>query len=236
VRSVDGADPVGPDHYDDTDYFEKAPRLRDPGSHFQRYRIRMVRKIYRPGKEDRVLDLGCGWGTFTFAFAPDVNEIVGVDFSEKAIALCRRRARREGLENVTFLHADASDTGLQSESFDAVIAADLVEHLTPEQTEAVFDEAKRLLKRGGRFVLWTPHAGHFLEVLRNRTPILPRDPTHVDYKSMEDLRRLLLDRSFSVEKAYYAESHLPVLQDLERSLMSFTPLLRRRIAMLARKR
>jgi len=230
-------EPIGPEFYDESDYFGEAPRhLRDPDSTFQRYRVRKVQEIYRPGKEDRVLDLGCGWGTFTFAFAPVVREVVGVDFSEKAIELCRRRARDQGVRNVAFHRVDAADTGLDRESFDVIVAADFFEHLTPEQTASALDECARLLKRGGRLVIWTPHGGHFLEVLRNRTSLLPADPTHVDYKSMEGLRRLLLDRGFSIEKSYYAESHVPVLQDVERSFMSFVPLLRRRIAMLARKR
>lgn len=228
---------IGPEHYDETDYFGDASRhLRNPASPFQKYRVRKVTEIYRPGKEDRVLDLGCGWGTFAFALAPVVREVVGVDFSEKSVELCRRRAREEGVRNVTFQRADATETGLDSESFDVVVAADLFEHLDPEQTRAALDESARVLKRGGRLVVWTPHRGHFLETLRNRTPLLRSDPTHVDYKSMERLRRLLLDRGFSIEKSYYAESHVPVLQDLERSFMSFFPFLRRRIAMLGRKR
>ncbi|HSR42670.1 MAG TPA: class I SAM-dependent methyltransferase [Longimicrobiales bacterium] len=230
-------DRIGPEYYDESDYFGSAPRhLRNPDSPFQKYRIRKVQEIYRPGKEDRVLDLGCGWGTFTFAFAPVVREVVGVDFSEKSIELCRRRAREEGVRNVDFHRVDAADTGLDRESFDVIVAADFLEHLDRDQTGAVLDECARLLKRGGRLVVWTPHGGHFLELLRNRTSLLPADPTHVDYKTMERLRRLLLDRGFSIEKAYYAESHVPVLQDVERSFMSFVPLLRRRIAMLARKR
>ncbi len=228
---------VGPDYYDRSDYFENASRhLQDLDSPFQRYRVRKVLQIYQPAKEARVLDLGCGWGTFTFAFAPTVREVVGVDFSQKSVTGCLRRARRMGLRNVRFVRADAARTGFEDETFDVIVAADLLEHLYPDQTDEVLDECRRLLKRGGRIVIWTPHEGHLLETLRRRTFLLRSDPTHVDYKSMGRLRRLLLDRGFSVEKAYYVESHVPVLRDLERNLMAFAPLLRRRIAVLARKR
>lgn len=229
-------DPVGPEFYDGTDYFEAASRhLRDMESPFQRYRLQKVLQIYRPGKEERVLDLGCGWGTFTFALAPTVQEVVGVDFSQAAVKLCREEVAARRLDNVRLVRADAAETGLEAESFDLIIAADLLEHLTPNQTEDVFDECRRVLKRGGRLTLWTPHRGHLLELLRNNRILMRPDPSHVDYKSMERIRRLLLDRRFMIEKQYYAESHVPVLRALERTFMSYLPLLRRRIAVLARK-
>ena len=68
-------------------------------------------------------------------------------------------------------------------------------------------------------------------MLKNRGILLKPDPTHVDYKSMERLRRLLEAEGFVLEKAYYAESHLPGLREIERTLMGAVPLLRRRIAL-----
>lgn len=228
---------IGREYYDEGGYFDEGTgHLTDPGSPFQRYRVRKVLEIYEPDEEDRVLDLGCGWGTFSFALAPRVEEVVGLDFSEKAVELCRSRRRELGVENVRFVRADAADTGLEPESFDVVIAADLLEHLYPEDTRAVLSECARVVRRGGRLVVWTPHRGHFLEILKSRGILLRPDPSHVDYKSIEGLREMLEEAGFMLEKAYYAESHLPVLRTLERTFLAFVPVLRRRIAILARKR
>lgn len=232
-----GADRIGPEYYDESDYFEGASRhLRNLKSRFQRYRIEKVLEIYRPGKEARVLDLGCGWGTVSFALAPMVDSVVGVDFSARSVDLCRNRARDLGLKNVDFVRSDAADTDLPEESFDIVYAVDLLEHLYPDQTLEVLDECARVLKRGGRLVVWTPNRGHFIETLKNRTFLLRSDPSHVDYKSLERIHEDLRDRGFSIEKAYYAESHLPMLRELERTFMASIPALRRRIAILSRKR
>ncbi|MBT8487988.1 MAG: methyltransferase domain-containing protein [Gemmatimonadetes bacterium] len=225
---------IGRDFYDSSDYFESAD-LVDHESAFQRYRVAKVLEIHEPEPGDRVVDLGCGWGTFDFALADRVGEIVGVDFSERSIDLCREQLEAQPRTNVRFLCADAGETGLEGSSFDVALAADLFEHLYPDDSQRVAREAFRLLKPGGRFVTWTPHRGHILEILKNRDIILQRDVSHVDYKSMSTMKRLMTEAGFQVERAYYAESHLPLLRTVERMTQNFVPIFRRRIAVLGQK-
>jgi len=228
---------IGKEHYDSSEYFEGrgAAHLADLQSPFQRYRVASVSRIHPPMSTDRVVDLGCGWGTIGFALAGRVTEVVGVDFSEKSIEICRRLNAEAPRENLRFLQADAGDTGLEGGAYDLVIAADLFEHLYPDDSRRVAAEAYRLMKSGGRFATWTPHRGHVLEALKNRDIVLKRDITHVDYKSMKDMKRLLSNAGFTIERAYYAESHVPGLRTAERLLQSVVPFLRRRIAVLGRK-
>ena len=181
-----------------------------------------------------------GGARFVGPSAPRVAEMVGVDFSEKSIDLCESRLARSAidgasLEGVSFLCADARETGLEAESFDLVIGADLVEHLYPEDSQAVVAEAFRVLKKGGRLSLWTPHRGHFLEMLKARNILIRRDVSHVDYKSMERLEAMARSEGFAMERAYYAESHIRGLRSIEHLFQGWVPMLRRRIALLARK-
>ena len=232
----DGKDRIGREFYDHSDYFEGgAEHLKDFASRFQKYRIEKVLQIYEPSSEERVLDLGCGWGTFCWALGPRVTEMVGVDFSRKSVDLCERRLAETPIDGLSFVCADARDTGLEAESFDLVIAADLVEHLYPEDSQAVVAEVFRVLKKGGRLSLWTPHRGHFLEMLKARDILLRRDVSHVDYKSMARLKSLVSNVGFELERAYYAESHVGGLRWIERAFQGWVSPLRRRIALLARK-
>lgn len=228
---------IGKEFYDSSDYFENqgTVHLVDHDSPFQQYRVRKVLDLHRPASTDRVADLGCGWGTFGFALAEHVGEIVGIDFSERSVDICNRRLAERPTSNLSFLCADAGDTGLDEGSFDVVLAADLFEHVYPDDSERIAREAFRVLKPGGHFSTWTPHRGHILEVLKNRDIILKRDISHVDYKSMATMKTLLTDAGFDIERAYYAESHVPGLRVVERALQSFVPLLRRRVAVLGRK-
>ena len=226
---------IGRSYYDETGYFDDAAHLRDFGSRFQRYRVARVMELHAPRPTDRVLDMGCGWGTISYALAPKVREVVGLDFSERAIAGCRARTDLHGFDNIVFEVGDARDSGLDAGSFDVVIAADLFEHLYPEDSVAVAAEAFRVLRPGGRIAVWTPCRSHVLEVLKNRDIILRRDVSHVDYKSMPRMKKILAGAGFEIERAYFAESHLPGLRVLERLAQRWMPLLRRRIAVVGLK-
>jgi len=226
---------VGRSYYDETAYFDAAAHLQDFESRFQRYRVAKVTELYPGRPTDRVLDMGCGWGTISYALAPRVREVVGVDFSERAVSGCNARVPVHGVDNVVFQVGDARATGLKESSFEAVVAADLFEHLYPDDSEAVAAEAFRVLASRGVFAVWTPCRSHILEVLKNNNIILKRDVSHVDYKSMARMRGLLTGAGFQIERAYFAESHLPGLSALERIAQRWVPLLRRRIAVLGRK-
>lgn len=221
--------------YEESGYFEAAKHLRALDSPFQRYRAAKVLELFGPAAGDRVLDLGCGWGTISFALSPRVLEVVGIDYAEAAIAECEANLQGLGCENVSFRVGDARETRLPGASFDGVVAADLFEHLYPADSVAVANEAFRVLRPGGRFAVWTPCRSHVLEVLKNNNVILKPDISHVDYKSMARTKALLTDAGFEIGKACFAESHLPVLRWAEGLLQRWVPLLRRRIAVLGEK-
>ena len=226
---------IGREYYDSSAYFDESSHLTDARSAFQRYRVANVLEIHRPDPGARVVDLGCGWGTFSFEMGKQAADVVGVDFSAKSIDLCHRRLVLDPRDNLRFLCADAGDTDLEAGAWDLVVAADLFEHLYPDDSRRVVAEAYRLLRPGGRFSVWTPHRGHVLEILKNHDVLLSRDVSHVDYKSMERMTGMMREAGFEIERAYYAESHLPGLRTLERLLQGLVPLLRRRIAVLGRK-
>ncbi len=229
---------LGPEAYDRTGYFTRGgSHLLDPESPFHRYRTRNVLGLTGPVAGLRVVDLGCGWGTLSFALADaGASRVVGVDFSSEALRLCSARARSRPRAQLAFVRADAARTGLVGGAWDLVVAADLVEHLDPDTTRAVLREACRLLRPGsGRLVIWAPSPEHFLERLRSRGLLRP-DPTHVDYKTLDRVVREVGEAGLEVEVARHVESHLPGLRILERATMRFVPIFRRRVAVVARRR
>ncbi len=80
--------------------------------------------------DSRVLDVGCGTGTYARAIAGRCSEVVGVDLSPKMVNLAEEKKRQEQIGNALFScidwhHADLAEAGFEN-SFDLVIA-----HMTP---------------------------------------------------------------------------------------------------------
>src|SRR5688572_28862551 len=68
----------------------------------------------------RVLDIGCGSGSTTFAAARrlrDGGSSVGADISAPLIELARKRALQQGLNNAEFVQADAQTHAFEPGSF-----------------------------------------------------------------------------------------------------------------------
>lgn len=107
------------------------------------------------GPDRRTLEIGCGIGRMQGALSPRVAEAVGIDLSPKMIAAARRR--NEGLPNVRFAVSSGMDlAGFEAESFDLVFAVDsfpYIHQAGPRVVEAHFQEAARILRPGGDFVL-----------------------------------------------------------------------------------
>ena len=221
--------------YEETYFARGFTTFADLSSPLQSYRIDKVLKIYIPGKADTVLDLGCAWGTYCFTLTSLCKSVVGVDCSKKILKWTNEVVEKREITNVQLVCSDVQAIGLMSDVFDVIICADLVEHLYPEVFESMLAECKRLLKQKGKLIIWTPNRGHILEILKNNNFILKRDHSHVDYKSMARLCFSLREHVYTIKKAYYVESHLPILCIFERIFMSIFPFLRRRIAILAEK-
>jgi methionine biosynthesis protein MetW len=135
------------------------------------------------GRGKRVLDLGCRAGAVTRHFL-DGNEVVGVDVDRAAL----EKAAALGIETV---QADVEAAlPFEDESFDAVVAGELLEHVRfPDELVA---EARRVLRQGGVLVGSVPNAFRLqsrLRFLRGRAP--EDDPTHLHMYSPADIRGLL---------------------------------------------
>jgi SAM-dependent methyltransferase len=117
----------------------------------------------------RVLDAGCGDGSFTQAVArrrPEW-EVVGLDVNEELLERARLRAAASGIENVTFRHADLT-AELGDAEFDGVAAIQCLEEI--EADELALFSIVRALKPGGLFVAQVPE--------REWRPVLPwAEPT-----------------------------------------------------------
>lgn len=100
---------------------------------------------------DVVLDLGSGAGFDVFIARGRVGErgqVIGVDMTKEMIEKARSIAEKKGYRNVEFRLGDIEDLPVEDDSVDVIIS-NCVINLAPNK-KGVFDEAYRVLKKGGK--------------------------------------------------------------------------------------
>ena len=105
------------------------------------------------GSPRRLLDIGCGPGTFIGNYLPGI-EALGIDLSASKVDYARRTYGSAAHRFSTRPVASLSEAG---ERFDAVTVVELIEHLTPETAIGLLSEARRLLAPDGVLVVTTPN-------------------------------------------------------------------------------
>jgi len=105
------------------------------------------------GKDDQLLDVGCGLGGPAMRIARTTGvQVTGITVSREQFAAATALAAEAGLaDRVSFRVHDAMDLDFASESFDAAIAIESIIHM-PDR-EHVLRNICRTLRPGGRLVL-----------------------------------------------------------------------------------
>lgn len=149
---------------------------------------------------ERVLDIGCGWGSFAVHAATRHGvEVVGITLSEPQAQGARRRIAAAGVDDrVEIRVMDYRD--LAGERFDAIASIGMVEHVGAERIDLYAQRLAGLLPPGGRLLNHgiarlrhtDPEAGPFSE----RYVFPDADPLH--------LSRVLL----ALERSGFVTTHV----------------------------
>jgi cyclopropane-fatty-acyl-phospholipid synthase len=169
---------------------------------------------------ERVLDVGCGWGSFAMHAAAEHGvHVTGITLSEAQATLARERVAAAGLDGqVDIQLRDYRDLG--GEQFDAISSIGMVEHVGNANVDAYAQLLANALRPGGRLLnhgiarlrYGDPEAGPFSErfVFPDAAPLhLSRVLSALEFARLEPLHA----EGFRLD---YARTLQEWLQNLDR--------------------
>tara|TARA_B100001540_G_C15744512_1_gene613879 strand:- start:106 stop:1290 length:1185 start_codon:yes stop_codon:yes gene_type:complete len=105
-------------------------------------------------KNQKVLDIGCGWGSLAIEIAKQSQcEVVGITLSENQLNYCKENAKKNNLENqVQFKLLDYRE---MKEKFDRVVSVGMFEHVGRKFYKRFFNKVSELLNENGLALIHT---------------------------------------------------------------------------------
>lgn len=162
----------------------------------------------------RILDIGCGYGNLVLRLEQEYPNTVGVDLDADAIAIAAKSACV-----AQFHKQDGTELPFEDGSFDVVVLSDVLEHVERRQQRPVIEEARRVVRDGGRLILTVPHTGmtapfdpmdtkrrfpRLYDLYMRKTGYTPSTEAHIGHQHVSsDRLSRLLDGHFSTTKVRY---------------------------------
>lgn len=189
----------------------------------------------------RVLEIGTGYLTLAVALRRTFPRarITGVEHPGRAYLFARAYSTRLAEERITVAAADVVGSGLpfRDSAFDAVLFAEVVEHLPPNAVPEVLQDIARVLTPGGRLILTTPNLASWTNrelMVRGHSPqqsparIIDGTFGHLRLYTMAELVSLLAGTGLQVRRQEFFDQAPVGTSALRRILTAgFAPARRR---------
>jgi SAM-dependent methyltransferase len=155
------------------------------------YRSLVFLNRYRPEPDERLLEVGCGVGTFLVHAKAKGWQAEGVDLSESAISASR------DIHRMPVRIGSFEDLDFEEGAYGAIVAWEVLEHLA--DPKAFVDKARRLLRPGGVLACSVPNEGPKVPHPAVRGPAAA-PPVHINFWDQDSLRRFFELNQFAPER------------------------------------
>ena len=120
----------------------------------QNNKIQHIIKKLNIQPNQKVLDIGCGWGSLAIDIAKSADcEVTGITLSKNQLDYCVKKAKELNLENqVTFKLIDYREL---NEKFDRIVSIGMFEHVGRKFYKKFFRQLEKLLKSDGISLIHT---------------------------------------------------------------------------------
>jgi ArsR family transcriptional regulator len=122
-------------------------RSYGPGRSWQAFGQMLLRLI--PAID--IADLGSGEGLLSELLAHNARSVIAVDNSQKMVEFGKRKAKENGLDNLSFRHGDLTQPPIDDQSIDVAILSQALHHAADPEQALV--SAYRILRPKGKVLI-----------------------------------------------------------------------------------
>ena len=148
-----------------------------------------IKKFLKKGK---ILDAGFGNGSLSIRASNNNLNITGIDLSEKFVEYVSEKIK--DFPNINIKQGDITDLPFDDNSFEGAFCGEILEHI--EDDSRAIKELNRVLKKDGIVILSVPANPKLWDKSDEWA-------SHHRRYTKENLKKLLEDNGFKVEKIHY---------------------------------
>lgn len=156
-------------------------------------------------KNDSVLECACGTGAITEEIAKKCRQVLATDFAEGMLKRASKKCRKYA--NTSFRQEDITDIKCEDESFDKVVAGNVI-HLLPEPEKAL-NELLRVVRPGGKVIIPT-----YINMTRDSSGFAVKfiEKLGAEFKRQFDIdsyKKFFEDKGFKDVEFYVVDGRMP---------------------------
>lgn len=176
---------------------------------FDRKFLGFMVSISGVGKDDRVLNVACGAGSATMAFAERCKSVIGIDVVNEPLARARAAAAERGITNAGFTLGEVERIPFAEGAFTGAICRFSFHHFV--NPDRVFSEMARVVAPGGWMVISDMASSEDPEkaAFQNQLERLC-DPTHGRTLPVSEFQRMFAEHGFRTAMKVERDSRLTV--------------------------
>ena len=156
-------------------------------------------------KNDSVLECACGTGAITEEIAKKCRQVLATDFAEGMLKRASKKCRKYA--NASFRQEDITDIKCEDESFDKVVAGNVI-HLLPEPEKSL-NELLRVVRPGGKVIIPT-----YINMARESSGFAVKfiEKLGAEFKRQFDIdsyQKFFEDKGFKDVEFYVVDGRMP---------------------------